>query len=139
MKLIKLRISRSFITFLAGFCAVSAGSALAQQELADANTAFAVTKLMPNSRTWQRVVSQTNGDDVTLSTNSFEELRSGLAFLNPETGNWEESDENFQIVKGHAVARRSQHSVIISPNLNNRDGVVVDLRTPDGQRLRSGI
>jgi uncharacterized delta-60 repeat protein len=69
---------------------------------------------------------------------AYVELAAGLHFRN-ESGEWQESDPAFELTSdGYAVARRGQHQVIVSPNLNSAEGVI-DMQTPDGKRLRSGI
>ena len=92
-------------------------------------------------RVWSKVSSQTNPlGELEPRTNSYVELTTGLHFRDPVSGEWVESDPSFELTpESFAVARRCQHQVIISPNLNSPDGIVVDLQTPDGQRLRSGI
>lgn len=73
-------------------------------------------------------------------TNSYTELATGLHYRDPISGEWRESDPSFELTEeGYAVAAKCQHQVIIAPDLNPPDGVVVDLQTPEGRRLRSGI
>jgi hypothetical protein len=102
---------------------------------------YQVTERGPHHRVWSRVSWQTNRlGELEPQTNSYAELTTGLLFRDPVSGEWRESDPSFELnEEGYAVAQRCQHQVIISPNLNTPDGIVVDLQTPDGQRLRSGI
>lgn len=73
-------------------------------------------------------------------TNSYTELATGLHYRDGSSGEWRESDPRFELnEKGYAVAAKCQHQVIIAPSLNPADGVVVDLQTPEGRRLRSGL
>ncbi|MCW5553765.1 MAG: hypothetical protein KIS67_16605 [Verrucomicrobiae bacterium] len=73
-------------------------------------------------------------------TNSYTELATGLHYRDPSSGEWRESDPSFELnEEGYAVAAKCQHQVIIAPSLNPADGVVVDLQTPEGRRLRSGL
>ncbi len=75
------------------------------------------------------------GQTVT-ETNSFTELATGLNFFNSTTGQWEESQEVFEITpKGDATATKGQHQVILAGDINS--GGSVDLLTPDGVRLLS--
>ena len=90
---------------------------------------------------WSRESWETNSlREVVARTNSFVELATGLHYPDPASGEWLESNPAFEITEdGYAVARHCQHQVIVAPNLNPEDGVVIDLQTPDGKRMRSGI
>ncbi len=105
--------------------------------------AYRVTDRGPHHRVWTKVRWETNQiGRLVAETNSYVELATGLHFRDRDlvSDQWQESDPSFELTKdGYAVARNCQHQVIISPNLNPPDGIVVDLQMSDGQRLRSGI
>jgi Bacterial Ig domain len=101
---------------------------------------YQVTERGPHHRVWSKSSWVTNMTERVALTNSYVELATGLHYWDPLANQWRESDPSFELDdQGYAFARHCQHQVIISPNLNSSDGVVVDLQTPDGQRLRSGI
>src|SRR6266478_2014769 len=87
---------------------------------------FRPAKLGPHSRTWERTVTTTNGTHVIRRTNSITELQTGMGYRNLQTGTWEESDPSFTVTNGYAVADRCQHQLIVSPTLNDTNGVVID-------------
>jgi len=95
----------------------------------------------PHHRVWSKRSEETNWlGQLVARTNSFVELTTGLHYWDADSNEWRDSDPSFELTaEGYAVARHCQHQVIVSPNLNSADGVAVDLQTPDGQRLRSGI
>ncbi len=87
----------------------------------------------PHHRVWQWTETDENGQPV---SHSFTELATGLHYLNPLTGQLEESREAFEITAtGYAVARHGPHQLLLAPNINAP--VSVDVLLPDGQRLRS--
>ncbi len=92
-------------------------------------------------RVWARVTWETNAlGQLAAHTNAYTELATGLHYRDPSSGEWRESDPSFELSEeGYAVAAKCQHQVVIAPNLNPPDGVVVDLQTPEGRRWRGGI
>lgn len=102
---------------------------------------YSIQERGPHHRVWSRLTWETNQlGKAVARTNSYVELTTGLHYADADSSEWRESDPSFELTEeGYAVATKCQHQVIISPNLNSLDGVVVDLRTPDGQQLRSGI
>ena len=87
----------------------------------------------PHHRVWQRVTVDNRGRAI---TNSYTELATGLNFLDPATGRYESSQEEFRTTKdGRAVADKGQHQVTLAADINS--GGAVELITPDGQRLLS--
>lgn len=102
---------------------------------------YTVVERGPHHRVWEKLSYETNALGTVLThTNAYTELTTGLHYRDPASGEWKESDPSFELTEeGYAVARKCQHQVIVSPNLNSSGGVVVDLQMPDGQRLRSGI
>lgn len=104
------------------------------------NGDYSVTERGPHHRTWSSQSRETNHlGKLVVWTNSYVELATGLHYRDAETGQWLESNPGFELANdGFAVARRGQHQVIVAPNLNTPEGVI-DLQSPDGKRLRSGI
>lgn len=102
---------------------------------------YQIVERGPHHRVWSKVSWVPNPlGELEPRTNAYVELTTGLHYRDPVSHDWRDSDPSFELSEeGYAVARRCQHQVIISPNLNSPDGVVVDLHTADGQRLRSGI
>src|SRR5207247_5206067 len=69
----------------------------------------------------------------------YAEIATGMNHLNPATGIWEPSIEQFHIAKnGHAVATNGQFQLIISPVINDAEGAV-HLLSPDGKLFSSTI
>jgi RHS repeat-associated protein len=92
-----------------------------------------------HSRVWERIEYEDTPVGRVPKTHHYVELASGLHVLNLRTGEYEDADESFEITpEGHAVALRAQHQLIVSPSLGDPDGNL-DVRTPDGRRLRSSI
>ncbi len=88
-----------------------------------------------NYRVWQTIEVDASGS-AALSTNCFVELATGLNYWNKETGQYEPSQELFEITpEGYAVAQKGPYRLIIAPNINEPGSV--DLLTPDGKRFRS--
>jgi hypothetical protein len=97
-----------------------AGSGISSGVVSD----YAVAQRGLTSRLWQRVIGITNAlGRVRFETNSFTELESGMAYVDPNTGQLEASVPAFQITPdGHAVALRCQHQLIVSPDLTDPNG-----------------
>src|SRR5438876_2857619 len=73
----------------------------------------------PNNTVWQVVRQEQVGDRAALRTNVFQELASGLNFVD-ETGTWQPSREEFQVTPdGSAIARYGQHSLVVENNINS--------------------
>jgi len=88
-------------------------------------------------RVWQATVNETTPDgSIEARTHSYTELRSCMNYY--QNGQWMESLPDFVITNGYAMASQCDHQVIVAPTLADPDGVV-DLLTPDGQRMRSAI
>ena len=101
---------------------------------------YSVAERAHNSRIWQRVIGVTNSlGRVRFETNSFTELESGMAYVDPDSGALVDSVPDFQVSPdGHAVALTCQHQLIVSPSLTDPNGVL-DAQMPDGQRLRCAV
>jgi len=94
---------------------------------------YRVVSAGPHERLWRSVTLDAQGRT---NTHSYVEVATGLDYLDPATGRYEQSQEQFEITKdGNAVARKGQHQVILAADINT--GGSVDLLTPDGQRLLS--
>jgi hypothetical protein len=92
----------------------------------------------PNHRIVRHVTWQTNEvGQISARTNNYTEIATGLHYQ--ENGVWKETKEEIEILPNGAgaVARQGGHKVIFAPNLNTPG--VIDLETPDGQRLRSHV
>ena len=74
-----------------------------------------IIEVGPHHRVWQTTSVDEHGRT---NVSSFTELATGLNFVDPATGLYEESREAFAITAdGHAVAQKGQHRVAISPAL----------------------
>jgi hypothetical protein len=93
-----------------------------------------------NDRVWERVQYEPGSFGHPLPrVHRWVELASGLHFADPQTGQWTDSDDSFQITpEGYAVALRCQHKLIVSPSLDDTNGVL-DCQAPDGARIRTAI
>jgi hypothetical protein len=60
-----------------------------------------------------------------------------MNFLDPQTGQWTESQELVEAVPGGAIARHGQIQVIFANNLATAGAI--DLQTPDSKRLISHV
>lgn len=66
------------------------------------------------------------------------EMAGGLNFYDQPNRKWSPANARFELTRsGHFIARQTQHKIILSPNLTDKDAV--DLLAPDGARLRSTI
>src|ERR1051326_4686387 len=73
-----------------------------------------------------------------VETNSYVQLTPGLSWLNPRTGQWEDTKEQFEITKeGYAAALQGPHQAVLTPNIAAPDAVAVV--TPDGKRFISHV
>src|SRR5207244_171955 len=89
-----------------------------------------------DSSIWQRTTyEQLPSGEWIPHVESYQETATGLNFKNSETGQWEESSEEIELVAGGAVAKHGQHKVIFAADLATVGAI--DLETPDGQRLQS--
>ncbi len=69
-------------------------------------------------------------------TGSYVELATGLNRFDADRTAWVPARTEFELTAdGHAVARHTQHQVILAPDLRTESAV--DFLTPDGVRLRS--
>src|SRR5258708_37669395 len=74
----------------------------------------------PHHRVWQTVTLGVDEDGKEFAmTNSFTEVATGLNFLNAKTGQYEASQEKFDITPtGYAVALKGQQQLVLAPNIN---------------------
>lgn len=89
----------------------------------------------PDHRVWQTYQTETNSRNQTIiHTNSYTELQMGLHFKG-DNGEWEESQEAFDIQPGKAVAKRGRHAVCIRNNIHTAGAVEITMS--DGKVLRT--
>src|SRR5437773_8791419 len=93
----------------------------------------------PHHRTWQTVKVEVDklGLPAT-TTSSYVELATGMNVWSETEGKWVAASDEIELVKGGAVAARTQPKVIFLPNLNEREPPI-NLFLPDGRPLRSKI
>src|SRR5438034_357343 len=97
-----------------------------------------VTARDMNSRVWESLELLTDPATgrVTPHKHSYIEYATGQNFFDPTTGQWEETQEKFEIAPaGHAIAVKGPHQVMLAANINS--GASVDILTPDDKRLMS--
>lgn len=100
------------------------------------DTPFIIVQRDGNANTWQRTTyEQMPSGEWIPHLHSYQETATGLNFKNPDTGEWEASSGEIEIVQGGAVARHGQHKIIFAADLATYGAI--DMETPDGQRLRS--
>ncbi len=96
---------------------------------------YQVVAAGPHERTWQSSSLDPAGRT---NVHSYVELATGLNYFNDVTGTWVESQPAFEITSdGYALASKTQHKVIVAPNLNT--SVAIDLMTPDDKRFQSHV
>src|SRR6266571_3161351 len=94
---------------------------------------YQVVAATAHERVWQQITI--NEEGIT-NVQAYTELATGLNFWNSATGNWEPSQELFQIrPDGSAIATNGQHSLVLAPDIASAGAV--DLLNPDGIRLLS--
>jgi len=93
----------------------------------------------PHHRTWQTVKVQLDerSHQVT-TTNSYVELATGMNVWSETEGKWVAASDEIELVKGGAVAARTQQKLVFLPNLNDGQPPI-SLFLPDGRPLRSKI
>jgi len=100
------------------------------------DTPFTIVQRDGNANVWQRTTyEQMPSGEWIPHLHTFQETATGLNFRNSDTGQWEASSEQIEIVQGGAVARHGQHKVIFAADLATFGAI--DMETPDGQRLQS--
>jgi len=109
-----------------------------------ASTAFAgaaapvIAERGPHHRTWANVREIQTPRGVTLETNTYVELQTGLHRWTDQ--GWVETDPRIEIFQDGAIVRNLQYQVIFSPNL--ADAGSLDILLPggqEGQRLRGHL
>jgi hypothetical protein len=105
---------------------------------APVDTEFSISQRSANDNVWERTTyEQLPSGDWIPHIHRYQETATGLNFKNPETGEWEPSLEEIEIVPGGAVAKRGQHKIIFAADLATVGAI--DVETPDGQRLQSHL
>jgi hypothetical protein len=102
------------------------------------STPYAVVSRDANSAVWQRQTYEIgpNGIIVT-NVHRYVELATGLNYEDKISGQYFPSKEEIDAYPGGAIAQYGQHKVVFANNLNTSGAI--DLQTPDGKELRSGI
>ncbi|MFM7216295.1 MAG: hypothetical protein ACKO3H_15600 [Verrucomicrobiota bacterium] len=91
----------------------------------------------PHHQVVESVVSWVDELGNTLTeTNSYVQLETGLNYWN-ESGQWEESRAEFELIPGAAIAWKGQHKVSLAANLNMAGAV--QMRLPDGGLMSSHV
>jgi Mg-chelatase subunit ChlD len=92
----------------------------------------------PNHHVVHRITTSTNDfGEVLVSTNSYEEIATGLSYWDPVNGQWKESREEIESFPDGAIARQGQHKVIFANDLATIGAI--DMEMPGGQRLQSHL
>ncbi len=101
-----------------------------------ANATDLIVERGPHHRVWQRTRSDVLPDGNSVNrVSSYTELATGLHYWSENR--WNDSVAEIEIINGSAVARRGQHNVIFSANLNSPGAI--DMQSPDGKRFRSHL
>jgi hypothetical protein len=103
----------------------------------DQAPAYIISDRGLHHRVLQKVVSarSPSGRVISVTNDAYMELATGMHYL--QDGQWLESKEEIVGYPFGAMAAQGQHKVVFSENLNA--AVVIDLETPEGQRMRSRI
>ena len=101
---------------------------------------YVISKRGPNSRTWQSVTTTTNqAGRIRSFTNSYQEICTGVAYLDTKTGQYVDSAEQIDLLPdGSASASHGRHKTIFQGNANTAGGSVT-LTTPDNKTLTSRV
>jgi hypothetical protein len=107
-----------------------------RQPALPAPTAYSVVANDANSRVWERMVyEQGPNGTVVARKHQFTELASGLNYQDPQTGQWQPSKEEIDILpNGGAAATKGAHQVYFPGDIAQG---VIRLVTPDGRQLQS--
>jgi hypothetical protein len=93
-----------------------------------------IIEIGPHHRVIQRLVAEPQPDgSVAERVSSYTELGTGLHYKS-ELGQWLESQPQFELFGGGAVARQGPFQLIVSPDLSDKP--TVDVLTPDSKRLQ---
>ncbi len=99
-------------------------------------TTLRTTARSAHDRLLEIVSSQTAADGSISTTNSIIELATGLHYRD-ERGEWQESEEAFELVPGAARAWKGNHRVTLASNPNTP--AAIQHRLPDGRLLSSHV
>ncbi|HMP84113.1 MAG TPA: hypothetical protein PKA41_15555, partial [Verrucomicrobiota bacterium] len=82
---------------------------------------FTVKERGAHHKVWERIEYETRPDGTKIPhVHSYTELASGLSFLSPRTGQWEDADESFEVTPdGFALGRKTQHGVIVATDTSS--------------------
>jgi hypothetical protein len=84
------------------------------------------------------LVVVTNAGRVFHRQEAFTEIGSGICYLNPATGQFEDASPGFRIENGRAIADRSRHVLSVGATLDDPEGFL-QCRLPDGKMFRSAV
>src|SRR5205085_2078012 len=89
-------------------------------------------------KTYEATILLTNQltGEILSHVSHYTELGNGLSFLD-DSGHWQESNPQFILIGGSAIATQTLSKVILSPDLDTAGSF--DLLAPDGKRLRGNI
>src|ERR1700722_2754124 len=125
---------------LVAVCVGTASSALAQVQSptnVPAPGAYACVSRGPNSRVWQRTLTQTNADgSVRTNLQSYTEIATGICYL--AGTQYLDSAEVIDAVAGGAPAAQGRYQVFWSANANTAGGAIA-LSTADNKTLLSTV
>lgn len=97
---------------------------------------YSIAERGPHSRAWERVETETGPDgQIVQRPIRYTELETGMHYW--DNGQWNETQEQIEIVADHAAASRGPHKVIFAPNVTDAEAIF--LETPDGKQFRSRI
>ena len=108
--------------------------------LPDGSFPATIAERAQDSRRWERLSLETNGTAITIRTNSWQELASGMHYRDPVSGQWVESAPEIVITNSGpygAMARGAPHRAWFPGNVNSP--VSAEVATPDGQHLKTRI
>jgi hypothetical protein len=83
----------------------------------------------PSHRVWKTIKQSPDGREM---ESTYTELADGLHYW--DNGEWKESEAVIEIFGDNAIARRGQHKVIFSANLNSENAI--DMESPAGKQFR---
>ena len=125
---------------LAVVCVGTASSAAAQVQSptnVSAPGAYACVSRGPNSRVWQRTLTQTNADgSVRTNLQSYTEIATGICYL--AGTQYLDSAEVIDAVAGGTQATQGRYQVFWSANANTAGGAIA-LTTADNKTLLSTV
>ncbi len=100
-----------------------------------ADGVYRVIERGPHHRTWERIVEvEDENGFLKPEAHSYVELATGMHVWDEEKQQWTEASDEIEILQESAVARKSQHKVTFSGNLNDPNGTI-DILMPNENHL----